>query len=251
MKKIISTILVVVIISLSVITSTAYTKPEEFIYGDVDMDGVVTVKDATAIQKGLAGLEYLTAVQRYLADPNGEGVTVKSATAIQKQVAGIEGDNSKVGEAVFIEEPSVFKKADQELPVTGDEVIFAQTEYVDFNINSEASNYFNSNMFYVFVESHYILKDLENAELANKYNDEYFEKNALIVMSLKGSSSKKYRVDSIMKSEGVLGIDYTLLFPEGGVITTDVVNSRVYIEVCKSDIAAITGIVTYQNTATY
>ncbi len=72
----------------------AYTKPEEFIYGDVDMDGVVTVKDATAIQKGLAELEYLTAVQRYLADPNGEGVTVKSATAIQKHIAGLGGGSS-------------------------------------------------------------------------------------------------------------------------------------------------------------
>lgn len=72
----------------------AYIKPEEFIYGDVDMDGVVTVKDATAIQKGLAELEYLTAVQRYLADPNGEGVTVKSATAIQKHIAGLGGGSS-------------------------------------------------------------------------------------------------------------------------------------------------------------
>ena len=74
-----------------------FVKPEKFIYGDVDMDGVVTVKDATAIQKGLAGLEYLTAVQRYLADPNGEGVTVKSATAIQKHIAGL-GDGSSIDE---------------------------------------------------------------------------------------------------------------------------------------------------------
>lgn len=78
-----------------------FVKPEKFIYGDVDMDGVVTVKDATAIQKGLAGLEYLTAVQRYLADPNGEGVTVKSATAIQKHIAGL-SDGSSIDEIIEV-----------------------------------------------------------------------------------------------------------------------------------------------------
>lgn len=64
-----------------------YVKPEKFIYGDVDLDGSVTVKDATLIQKGLAKVTYVTAVQRYLADPDGTGYSIKNATAIQKYLA--------------------------------------------------------------------------------------------------------------------------------------------------------------------
>ena len=69
---------------------TTYTQPEKFIYGDVDLDGSVTVKDATLIQKGLAKVTYVTAVQRYLADPEGTGYSVKNATAIQKYLAKYE-----------------------------------------------------------------------------------------------------------------------------------------------------------------
>ena len=64
-----------------------YIKPEKFIYGDVDLDGSVTVKDATLIQKGLAKVTYVTAVQRHLADPDGTGYSIKNATAIQKYLA--------------------------------------------------------------------------------------------------------------------------------------------------------------------
>ena len=67
-----------------------YVQPERFIYGDVDLDGSVTVKDATLIQKGLAKVTYVTAVQRYLADPDGTGYSIKNATAIQKYLAKYE-----------------------------------------------------------------------------------------------------------------------------------------------------------------
>lgn len=66
---------------------SGYVQPEKFIYGDVDLDGDVTIKDATLIQKGLAKVTYVTAVQRYLADPEGTGYSVKNATAIQKYLA--------------------------------------------------------------------------------------------------------------------------------------------------------------------
>ncbi len=68
----------------------AYTQPEKFIYGDVNLDGTVTVKDVTLIQKGLAKITYVTAVQKYLTDPEGTGYSVKNATAIQKYLANYE-----------------------------------------------------------------------------------------------------------------------------------------------------------------
>lgn len=83
-----------------------YIQPEKFIYGDIDLDGNVTVKDATLIRKGLAKITYVTSVQRYLADPLGTGYSVKNATAIQKYLAkyetntpwGIELEISSQGE---------------------------------------------------------------------------------------------------------------------------------------------------------
>lgn len=61
------------------------------ILGDVNLDGVLDVTDATAIQKHLAELERFTATQLAVADANGDGeVDISDATAVQYRVAGIE-----------------------------------------------------------------------------------------------------------------------------------------------------------------
>jgi len=60
-----------------------------YIIGDADVDGRITVKDATIIQKHVAKLLTLNDVQLILADANAdENVSVKDATQIQKFVAG-------------------------------------------------------------------------------------------------------------------------------------------------------------------
>ena len=86
--------LLLVITGISLLNASAkdtvYIQPEKFIYGDVDLDGKVTVKDATVVQKDLAKITYVTAVQKYLADPEGTGYSVKNATAIQKCLAKYE-----------------------------------------------------------------------------------------------------------------------------------------------------------------
>lgn len=75
---------------ISVSAVSEYVKPEIFIYGDVNLDGDVTVKDATLIQKDLAKITYITSVQKHLADPEGIGYSVKNATSIQKYLAHFE-----------------------------------------------------------------------------------------------------------------------------------------------------------------
>lgn len=61
-----------------------------FILGDVNSDGEVNIKDATAIQKHIAQLEILEEGLLAAADFDGdEVITIKDATAIQKFVAGI------------------------------------------------------------------------------------------------------------------------------------------------------------------
>lgn len=59
--------------------------------GDTDIDGSVMIKDATAIQKYLAGLKLFASQQKINADMNSDGeVNIKDATAIQKHLVGLE-----------------------------------------------------------------------------------------------------------------------------------------------------------------
>lgn len=60
------------------------------ISGDVNLDGKVNVKDATAIQKHLANIESLELLGKAAADFNvDEKITIQDATAIQKKIANI------------------------------------------------------------------------------------------------------------------------------------------------------------------
>ncbi len=59
--------------------------------GDVNQDEKTDIKDATAIQKYLAEIISLSAMQEDVADFNHDGkVTISDATAIQKKLAGLE-----------------------------------------------------------------------------------------------------------------------------------------------------------------
>ncbi len=60
------------------------------ILGDVNLDGKVNIKDATAIQKHLANIETIEDLGRPAADFNSDGrITIQDATAIQKKIANI------------------------------------------------------------------------------------------------------------------------------------------------------------------
>ena len=70
------------------------------ILGDADGDSKVNIKDATAIQKHVAGLIVIASDVTVNADADGSGgVNVKDATAIQKFVASIE-TGFAIGEAI-------------------------------------------------------------------------------------------------------------------------------------------------------
>ncbi len=60
--------------------------------GDVNCDGDINIKDATAIQKHLAKINVFSDTVKALADYDTDGeITIKDATAIQKFIAGIVG----------------------------------------------------------------------------------------------------------------------------------------------------------------
>lgn len=260
MKKILCFVMVLVLIAsggvsvfgVSAKAQEEYIKPEKFIYGDVDLDEKVTVKDATLIQKFIAGLEKLSLLQKQAAKTNGGKITVRNATVIQKYVAGIDLDNSKVDVIENIIEPVTFDEVKINASATGDEISFTQAEYRETDTDSESARYFISNRFYVFDKTYYMLNELDDTELDNRYTDEFFEENALIIMSFGwGSSSYRYRVDEITKSDGTLCVNYTRFFPESGAVNADVVNRRLYIEVSKEDVKGITDIVEYKNVELY
>ncbi|MBQ8000761.1 MAG: dockerin type I repeat-containing protein [Ruminococcus sp.] len=70
------------------------------ILGDVNEDGEVNIKDATAIQKYIAQLEALSDTALTLADTDSDtDVNIKDATAIQKHIAGI-NTGYPIGDAV-------------------------------------------------------------------------------------------------------------------------------------------------------
>lgn len=60
------------------------------VIGDANGDGVISIVDATLIQKYLANLENFDDEQLSVADANGDGkITIVDATQVQKYIAGI------------------------------------------------------------------------------------------------------------------------------------------------------------------
>lgn len=71
--------------------TTPSTNPdEELLLGDVNLDGKVNIKDATALQKHLAKLQTLSEKNLSMSDTNKDSrITISDATTIQKKIAGL------------------------------------------------------------------------------------------------------------------------------------------------------------------
>ena len=61
-----------------------------YLLGDADLDGEISILDATCIQRDLAAITKLSGLQKALADTKGEGVNITCATDIQRYLAGID-----------------------------------------------------------------------------------------------------------------------------------------------------------------
>ena len=69
-----------------------------FLDGDVNLDGVVNIADATLIQKYLANKAELDQIQEcnaLLGDPY-KGITINNATRIQKKIVGLDDIDDSV-----------------------------------------------------------------------------------------------------------------------------------------------------------
>lgn len=86
---------VVMIMALATFTvANAGAAGEVFYMGDINSDGKITIKDATTLQKKIAGFSDFEGVEVYISDVDENGrVNVKDATMIQKYLAGaVESD---------------------------------------------------------------------------------------------------------------------------------------------------------------
>lgn len=106
-------VLCMVIITMTLMASLAVTTnvgaqetgKHICIVGDVDLDGKITIKDASTIQKAIAGIISLTEKQLSVSDvTNDKKLNVKDVSAIQRYIAGIE-DNGIIGTELEIDEP--------------------------------------------------------------------------------------------------------------------------------------------------
>ena len=86
-------------------TTEPATEPEPvLLYGDVDQDGIITIQDATEIQKlglGIGATE--GSLASVLADVNGDGrISILDVTYVQKYLCGGYNNTGKVGTALEV-----------------------------------------------------------------------------------------------------------------------------------------------------
>lgn len=104
-KKLISIATLFVLMAVSVFSAFAVEDETKnaLVYGDVNIDGDITVIDATDIQKYIVGLEEFTEDSKSVADVDSDGVvSVMDATSIQKYIVGLE-DCGRVGQQFVTE----------------------------------------------------------------------------------------------------------------------------------------------------
>ena len=91
-------IVVSLVIHSFVITSVCAT--QQLILGDADGDGMIMIVDCTLIQRDIAGLAEIKAVNRVVSDVDSDGeICILDATAIQRYLAEME-ENYPIGECI-------------------------------------------------------------------------------------------------------------------------------------------------------
>ena len=117
-------VLMVLAMAVSVFSICAFaadttTEANVALLGDVNLDGRVTIQDATLLQKSLAKLATLDEVQTAVADADENGsVNIKDATAIQKWIAKYADANQNIGQPLVATED---EPATPDVPATEDQ----------------------------------------------------------------------------------------------------------------------------------
>lgn len=188
--------------------------------GDADADGEITVKDATYIQKSVAGFEgyadkdiYAMYCSSYSDFDGNYKVNVKDATNIQKYLADLTftywGNEGAVSTVI----PDDAEKLDCEIK--------SQNTYMEKNIVELVTN--TEEYFEIFGKE------------SDIYNEEYFEsKNLVFVNKVFGSGSIGYEANALYKQGDTLYADCTIIDVKPGCpVTCDMAYRGRFFEVSK------------------
>ena len=94
-------------------TTVSQTNPttvgEEYLYGDVNLDKKIDIRDVSAIQKFISSHITFSEIQRIAADVNADGnIDISDATLVQKYVAG-KVSSFPIGSVFFIGQTTAFQ----------------------------------------------------------------------------------------------------------------------------------------------
>ena len=104
MKRIAMLVLVLICLSVTVGMILPVSAAGSYVRGDADGDGVVTIRDATTIQRRLAEIPTPSFDER-AADVDGDGLNITDATSIQRYLAQFE-NIYHIDETVTIPDPT-------------------------------------------------------------------------------------------------------------------------------------------------
>lgn len=103
MLKKFTSVILAVLMSVTAVTFSVDAAQQK-IYGDINADGVISIVDATELQKLLVDSRELTFDESKMADVNeSQKIDVADATAIQKYLTGLDGAG-KTGQPYVTEE---------------------------------------------------------------------------------------------------------------------------------------------------
>lgn len=229
------------------------------ILGDTDSDGKVTIKDATLIQKSLAGIVSLEYNSQMVADANCDGaINIKDATEIQKHLASLVSCE-EIGKQIQVpaEKTPVEDVPGDEIP----DVIIPDEPYsidytiaYEFRVGPYEGGWENINL---IVRSPQELQDVidkmdydyyyRNEDIfPEAYDDAFFEENAVIVsLYLVGGSECSQWIFSATVDGTFLILDRDVFRPD--IYPPDMNYQCMYIEVKKADIQHITQVVDYDD----
>lgn len=207
--------------------------------GDADLNKAINVKDATYIQKLIAGFEGYETDEYYgmgfefkIADFNGDYyVNIKDVTNIQKYLADLDFDFMRTKSVAFTEIPCDAQPL--EMQVVIDEPYY---QYYDEPIVE-------------FLTSEEEYQELTGQE-SEVYNRDFFkEKNLVCILRTFGSGSFNLEINGVyMWGQDTMYIDSCFMsVPPGYAVTDDVVNYRALIAVDKVATENVSHVAVYED----
>lgn len=196
-------------------------KKVDFIYGDINADKVVDMKDATLLQQYMSGLTNLTEIQKKAGDVNKDGViNILDITEIQKMT-------NKTSKNSVIVELSLLSKVDIN-SVTNNTKLDYQAKFTVNNNNQYYYKWYDVKSPGNTLESEC---KLVTNNLTDKYTIEATNNNEYVLLKLYNDSncSSQFNISKsdeikIKEEASTVSLDYKLASP---ILTSNIVNKNV------------------------